>query len=240
MKIVQRCFLLLAVLCSAAAVQAQTADEIIAKHLEAIGGKTKLSGITSLRMENTLQVMGNEAPSTTVVLNGKGYRNESEFNGQKMVQVYTDKGGWSINPMSGSSDPQPMPEAQFKAGQDQIYVTSFLDYASRGGKAELQGQEKVGNVNAYKVKLTNKDNTATTYYFDPATYYVLQAVRSVNMMGQDMDLKTSFSDHKKSDYGVVFPQTMEISFGDQFSMTAKVKKVEVNQPVDTALFEMKK
>lgn len=233
-------FFFLTVLFSVISTHAQTADEIIAKHIDAIGGKEKLKGITSVRMENTMQIMGNDAPSTTVIVNGKGFRNESEFNGQKMIQVYTDKGGWMVNPMMGGSDPQPIPAEQLKGAQDQIYVVPFLDYAARGSKAELLGQEKVGAVNAYKIKLTGKDSAATTYYFDPATYYLVQAVRSAEMMGQQMDVTTSYSDFKKTDYGWVVPQAMDINMGGQFSLTAKVNKVEVNPTVDAAIFEMKK
>lgn len=240
MKLVKLGLLFLTVLCSVASVQAQTADEIIAKHIEAIGGKGKLSGITSVRMENTVQVMGNDMPSTTVIVNGKGVRSESDFNGQKMVQVFTDKGGWMINPMMGATDPQALPEEQYKAGKAQIYVVPFLNYAARGDKAELLGQEKVGTVNAYKIKLTGKDSSATTYYFDPATYYILQTVRTSEMMGQQMEVTTLYSDYKKTDYGWVVPQSAEINMGGQFSMTAKVNKVEVNPTVDASVFEMKK
>jgi len=240
MKFVKRSLLLFTVLFSVASLQAQTADDIIAKHIEAIGGKEKLKGINAIRMENTMQVMGNDAPSTTVIVNGKGFRNESEFNGQKIVQVFTNKGGWAVNPMAGSTDPQAITDEQYKAAQDQIYVVPFLDYGARGNKAELLGQEKVGTVNAYKIKLTNKDNAATTYFFDPSTYYIVQTVRTGEMMGQQVDVTTSYSDFKKTDYGWVVPQAMEINMGGQFSLTAKVNKVEVNPTVDATLFEMKK
>ena len=238
MKLVKRSLLSLTVLVSVVAVQAQTADAVIAKHLEAIGGKEKLKSITAVRMENTMQVMGSDAPSTTVIVNGKGFRNESEFNGQKMIQVVTDKGGWMVNPMTGASEPQPMPAEQLKGAQEQLYVVPFLDYAARGSKAELLGQEKLGTVNAYKVKLTTKDSAATTYYFDPTTYYLIQAVRTGEMMGQQMDVTTSYSDFKKTDYGWVIPQAMEINMGGQFSLTAKVNKVEVNPTVDPKVFDM--
>lgn len=238
MSILKSCLLALTVVCSVAAVHAQSAEDVIAKHLDAIGGKEKLKGIAAVRMENTMQVMGTDAPSTTVIVNGKGFRNESEFNGQKIIQVYTNTGGWMVNPMTGGTDPQPIPAEQLKGAQDQIYVVPFLDYAARGSKAELQGQEKVGTVNAYKVKLTTKDGSATTYYFDPVTYYIVQAVRTGEMMGQQMDVTTSYSDFKKTDYGWVVPQSMEINMGGQFSLNAKVNKVEVNPTVDPKIFEM--
>jgi hypothetical protein len=239
MKIVKRSLLLLAVVFGAASVYAQSADDIIAKYIDATGGKEKLSAINSVVMQSSIEVMGNEAPSTTTILNGKGYRNESDFNGQKIVQVVTDKGGWGVNPLAGNTDPQPLPDEQYKASQDQIYVVPFLDYAARGEKAEFEGQEKVGDVNAYKVKFTNKDGVATTYYFDPSTYYIIKTSRSSEMMGQQLDLTVTSSDYQPTDYGWVAPRTIEFDFGGQFSMTIKVQKIDVNQPVDASIFEMK-
>lgn len=237
MKILKLNVLALAALFSAAVVHAQSAEDIIAKHLDAVGGKEKLAGINSVRMESTLQVMGNEAPNTTTILNGKGYRNESEFNGQKIIQVYTDKSGWMVNPMAGATDPQAVPDDQLKAGQEQIYAIPLLDYAARGGKAEYLGQEKVDEVNAYKVKITNAGGS-TTFYFDPSTYYVIQAIRQTEMMGQQIDVTVKSSDFKKTDYGWVVPQSIEMNMGGQFSMTLKLKSIEINKEVDPKIFDM--
>lgn len=240
MKSIKRCLLSLVVLATAVASYAQDAETVLAKHLEAIGGKEKLAAINSVKYTNTMSVMGNEAPATIVVLNGKGFRSEAEVMGSKMVQVFTDKGGWMINPMMGASDPQPMPEGLAKEGQTQIYAVPFLDYGAKGIKAEYGGQEKIGEVNAYKLKFTDKNGTATTAYFDPATYYLVKTVRSGDMMGQQVDITTTYSDFKKTDYGWVLPQATEINMGGQFSMTMKLNNVEVNTPVDAAIFEMKK
>lgn len=239
MKLLKRSLLSLSLFVAATATKAQTADDIVNKHIDAIGGKEKLSGITSVKYTNTNTVMGNEGPATVVILNGKGYRSDAEAMGSKMTQVYTDKGGWMINPFMGSTDPQEMPADAFKQGQGSIYVEPFLDYASRGGKVEYVGQEKVGAVNAYKVKLTDKNGIATTYYFDPATYYVIQTVRTGEMMGQQIEVTTTYSDFKKTDYGWVVPQNIDINMG-QFAIGTKVKNVEVNVPVDAAVFQMKK
>ncbi|MEO5561901.1 MAG: hypothetical protein ABIR18_00675 [Chitinophagaceae bacterium] len=240
MKIIKSCLFLVSLLFSTVLLHAQTADEIIAKHIEAVGGKDKLAGLTSLKLETSIDAMGNAASGAIVMVNGKGYRNESDFGGQKVVQVYTDKGGWAVNPFTGINDPAPMPDDQYKGGQHQIYIEPFLDYAAKGLKVELTGKEKVGSVEAYKINLTTASGATTAYYFDPTTYYIIKTVVSADVMGQKVDIVSTYSDFVKSDYGYVMPQTVAIEFGSQFSMTSKITKSEINGTVDPAVFEMKK
>ena len=126
----------------ASALQAQTVDEIISKHIEAIGGKEKLSQVKSIYSEISMEVMGNQSPVTEYILEGKGFKSEAEFNGSKIISCFTDKGGWAINPMAGATDAQAMPDELYKAGRSQIYVGgALLDYASKGNTVELVGKE---------------------------------------------------------------------------------------------------
>ena len=220
---------------------AQTVDDIIAKHTEAMGGADKISQVNSMYIESSVQAMGSESPNTTTILNGKGYKSESEMMGSKIVQVYTDKGGWMINPMMGASAATPMDDDMYNSGEEQVYTAGGLnDYMAKGSKAELQGQEKTGDINAWKIKLTNKANIETIYYLDPATYYIIQIVKQINMMGQSMDLTINLSDYRKTDEGILIPYTTDINYGGQFSMTSTIKKVEVNKTIDPAIFEMPK
>ena len=152
-------------------------------------------------MESTSEIMGNESATKTSVVNGKGYRNESDFNGQSLVQVITDKGGWMINPFAGSTDAVAFSDDQFQASSDQVYIDPLFNYAANGAKVELQGQEKVGDINAYKIKYTNKYNSDITYYIDPSTWYVIQAVKKGEAMGQAITITVTPSDYKKTDSG---------------------------------------
>ena len=237
MKLVKMGLALLLVVTSFSVTRAQTADEIVNKYVDAIGGKDKLDQIKTVYIENTVQVMGNEGPSTTSIVNGVGYRMESDVNGQKMIQVFTDKGGWQINPFMGATTPQPIPDEMYKQSKGQLYVTGPLyNYAAKGNKVELLGKEG----NAYKLKITNTDSLETIAYVDATTYYLTKITRSSNFMGQIMELAITFSNFKKSDMGIVFPYTTEISYGGQFTITNNVNKIELNKTIDPSIFVMPK
>ena len=225
--------LLLASFVCLSAVHAQTADEIVSKYVDAIGGKDKISQVKSIYMENNMAAMGNDNPNVINVLNGKGYKSETDFQGQKIIQCYTDKGAWQINPMAGSSAAEAMPADQYNANKELIDVGGNLyDYAAKGSKVELVGKDG----GAFKIKLTTKENAEVNYWIDSSTYYITKVVRKGNMMGQEVEITVKLSDYKKTDFGYVIPYSTEMDFGGQFSLTSTIKKVEINKTIDPAIF----
>lgn len=237
MKMVKMGVALLLAFTSFSAIQAQTADEIVSKYIDAIGGKDKLDQVKTAYIVGSVQMMGNETPSTTSIVEGKGFRLEYEAQGQKVIQVFTDKGGWQINPMMGSTAPQPIPDAMYKGSRGQIYITGPLyNYAAKGNKLELQGKEG----NAYKIKITNTDSVESFLYIDATSYYLTKLTRTAEFMGQPMEFTINFSNFKKSDYGIVFPFSTEVNIGGQFTITNSISKIEINKTIDPAIFEMPK
>ena len=238
MSIIKTGIVALFAISSVITIKAQTTDEIIAKHIDAIGGKDKLAQINSVYIESTTEAMGNESPTKTYIINGKDYRNESDFGGQSMVQVVTDKSGWAIMPFGGSSDPTAISDDDYKSGADAIYAGDpLINYAVNGGKVELQGQEKINDVNAYKIKYTNKYGAEITYYLDPSTWYIIESVKQANMMGQPVTVTTSYSNYRKTDFGMFMPYTINVDTG-QFQMKMTTNKVEVNKDIDSKIFDM--
>jgi len=225
---------------STAFMQAQSLDEIVAKSVLASGGKEAIEKINTISVESTTQVMGNESPTKTIIVNGKGYKNVSDMGGQQIIQCYTDKGGWMINPMSGSA-PQVLPANQYNSGKLSFEVGGPLfNYQAKGYKLELLGKEMVGQVEAFKLKLVTKDSAEFTYFIDPSSYHVIEADQKTEMMGQQITMKVSYSDFRKTDIGYVMPFAMDMAFGDQFSLNVVVKKVEFNTVIDPTIFEMPK
>ncbi len=236
MKLVKMGLALVMAVAGFNAVQAQTADEIITKYLVAQGGKDKLEQVKTLHMENTTQAMGNEGPSTVNIISGTGYKLASDFSGQSIIMVITDKGGWQVNPYGGATTPTALPDEVLKQSQSQLDIYPLLNYAAKGSKVELTGKE----AGAYKLKVTDKNGSENNYFIDSATYHIVKSSATANFMGQNMEVTSSYSDFKPADMGIVFPYSVEISYGGQFSVTTTVKIIEINKTIDPSIFVMPK
>ena len=216
--------------------EAQTADEIISKYIGAIGGKEKISQVKTLYMEGDMDIMNNKAPSVTYIVNGKGYKNEVDFNGAKIITTYTDKGGWTINPMAGQTVATPVSEDLLKTGQLQLDATGPLfDYATKGNKVEFLGKDS----GTYKLKVITPSNIEIAFFIDTTSYYILKTVTNMTVDGQEMETSFENSDFKKTDYGLIMPFSGKLNFPG-LTITTISNKIEINKEIDEAIFEMPK
>ena len=237
MKMVKMALALIVAMGGFSALRAQTADEIITKYITALGGKEKLQQVKTVHMEGTYEAMGNSGPTKVDIITGSDYKLVSEVNGQNMIVVITDKGGWGVVPYMGQTAPTPTPDDAYKQVRGKIDLFGPLyDYATKGSKVELLGKEG----NDYKIKVTDKDNVESTVYINATSYYMTKMSSTQNFMGQAMEVATLFSNFKKTDADVVLPYVLEISYGGQFSVTSTMTKIDVNKTIDPAIFVMPK
>ena len=220
--------------------KAQTADDIIKKWTNAMGGGEKLASIKSVYTENELSIMNNPASGKTYILNGKGFKSEIELSGQTIIDCYTVNGGWSINPLAGQPTAVNMPEGQIKLGQLSFDVSGPLyNYGSRGSKVELLGKEDLKGNSAYKIKLTSAAGTEVVYYISDSSYYIMETVAKMNVNGQDIEITTALSDYRKTADGYIMSYSSELDFpGLTIGFTNK--KIEINKEIDPAIFVMPK
>jgi hypothetical protein len=151
--------------------------------------------------------------------------------------LYKDGKGWKINPFAGAptaTDATPDELNEFKI---QGSLTSqLMDYKDRGYKAELLGQEDVGGVKTYKIKLTADDNKTTTYFIDASTYILVKTIGMRSLMGQEMELETFYSDAK--DVGnIKFSMTRSVHSGGQTLQEVHFDKVDLDVPIDEKIFD---
>ena len=219
---------------------AQTADEIIHKWVEAMGGGDKLSSIKTLYTEGELNIMNNAAPHKTYLVNDKGFRSETNFNGQEIIDCYTVDSGWSVNPLAGITTPTSMPATQVKLGRLQLDAAGPLyDYAAKGSKAELMGKENVNGATSYQLKLITQAGIEIIFSIDSVTYYISKEVKKMNADGQDIEIATVNSDYRKTSDGFVMPFSQELTLPG-LTLTITNKKIEVNKEIDADVFEKPK
>jgi hypothetical protein len=231
--LIKRSFFILGSFLVITTLHAQSVDDIIGKYIDAVGGKTVLGNIKSLTIENSIDVAGQEAPNTTYILVGKGFKSQTDIQGMKMVQSVTPDGAWMDVP--GGSGATALPADQAKTMTSQMDIPNSLPYyAARGFKVELTGKDTAD----YKLKMTLPSATAT-YYINMKTYLIDKEVDNATTNGQEVESTRSFSDYKKTDFGYVmaYTQTLELP---QITLTITTKKVTVNGTIDPAIFAMPK
>ena len=228
-------FFVLTALVITTTTRAQTADEIVAKNLQAIGGRDIINSVKSAVIESDIDFNGNDAPSTTYIIAGKGFKSEMDFGGTKIVNCITDKGGWMINPMQGSTTATAMPADAVKGAQSQLQIVPLANYTENGGKLELLGKDTAD----YKIRFTNASGFDGTFFINMKSYLIDRLDTKFNMGGQSMDITLRFSHYQKTDVGLLVPFQVEREL-PQITLTATCKKIEINKPIDPSIFEMPK
>lgn len=221
----------LVLLFSAALSQAQTADEIIDKHLAAIGGKEAWRKVSSIIMTGSMNVMGREVDIKVHQLDKKGSRTDINVAGMGNYELYTPIHGFRYYPVQGQTKPEPMTPEELKENQDDLDLQgSLLDYKQKGHTVEYLGMEDIEGTECYKLKVVTKNGNESTIFIDPANHFIIRSVTKRKAMGQEMEVKTDISDYRDVN-GLKVPFSVSQPFG-----TVVFSSIKINEPVDEKLF----
>jgi len=161
----------------------QSAQEIVAKHIEALGGKERLQSINSVFIEGVaIMNNGTEIDTKLWKVYDRLYRQEISFGVGSVVTIVTPSRGWVASPHS-NGEFKSLPYAQLKALQPQIDPAGPLaDYADKGCRVDLVGRDTVAGNPCYCIRLTCPMGQSVIYSIDAKTYYILRETRKGGMM----------------------------------------------------------
>ena len=225
---------------------AQTADDIINKHFEATGGREKWARVYDMRMSG-IYVMGPgmEAPVNDINISKPFKGTYSDFTWQGMTAKNAMRGdsGWRYEPFSGKRDADPMSPNEIrttKLGDDPQGL--LFNYKEKGYTVEYLGTDDMDGSDVYKLRLTTKDGDMVYYYIDVETNYILKQVTRIKLKDKEEKGATTYSDFRKTDYGVVVPFAHQGVDDDGKEQGGPVNftKVEVNVNIDPSLFDKPK
>lgn len=216
-----------------------SADELVAKNIEAKGGLAAIKAIKSLRTSGKLETQGilillgsDQKPDSLV-------RQTSTIQGMTQVQAYDGSEGWQINPFSGRRDPERMGEDDTREMvESNDFYGPLIDYRQKGSKVEYIGHHAVDGDDALLLKVTLKNGDIINYLLDPDTYLEIRLEKQMFVRGRVHESFSNLGSYKKVN-GVYFPFSIE-SGAPRTPGTAKITitHMEANVAIPDSEFKM--
>lgn len=224
------------------AASAQTADELVARHLEARGGAAALAAIKAVQFDGKLLFPGDFELTYKEVRargpNGPATRVDAALQGLTLVQAYDGAIGWRINPFQGRKDAERMSGDEARALADQASIDSpLLSAGADGSTVTYLGREDFDGTSAYKLKVAQKDGDEFVYLLEPETMLAIKATETRRVRGALQVSNVEMGDYEKVG-GVYFPMSLEIWQGNNSNQRQRViiDKATANPEVAPALF----
>ena len=233
-----RFLLLVSVLLTVGAgVSAQTADEIISKYVEKIGGMQKVEAIKRPRTGKYVGGGGFEAIVTDESKRPNLSRNEFNIQGMTGVTSFDGRTGWKIQPWNGKKDAESLSEDELKGyldGDFERRVACQLQTQKYKGRISGQGRvRRLGRVQAQGDAAKRHGQALLSGY---RLLRPDQDRDETNRSGADVETETVLGDYKEVS-GLYFPFSQE--FGPKGSANKEkiiYEKIEANVPLDDIRF----
>jgi outer membrane lipoprotein-sorting protein len=222
----------------APAAGAQTADEVIARSVEARGGLARIRAVQSVRMTGRMSMGEMDMPMSVEMKRPSSFRAEMSLQGHPVVQAYDGQRAWTIPP-TGTARPQVLPaEAARQMAQQADIEGPLVDYKAKGSQVELEGKEKLAGSDVWRVKLTRKDGDVEYYLIDARSWLPVRVEATRSVGGRLMQGETTLGDYKESG-GWKWPHSIVNSAKEgPGRQTLTFDTIEVNPALEDARFRM--
>lgn len=231
---------LLTLLPAAVLLKAQTADDLVARNLQARGGLEKIKAIQTFRSAGKSESDGFKADVRTESKRPDRLRQLFTFQGMTETAAYDGRIGWKLSPFQGKKDAEQMGEDDVRTlMEDADFDGPLVDAAAKGNKIDFMGKQPVDGDDAFVLRVTRKNGDIDTYYLDPDTYLTFRVDRKTFIRGSVNENTTEYGSYKPVN-GVLYP--FSIQFGPTAHPESRQKvileRIEVNVPLEDSLFSM--
>tara|TARA_R110002051_G_scaffold112958_1_gene185645 strand:+ start:2008 stop:4080 length:2073 start_codon:yes stop_codon:yes gene_type:complete len=204
-----------------------TANTIIEKYIDAIGGKTKLESVNSFAMSASAEMQGMKLDLEVKKTTSNQLMQDVKMMGNSVSkQVLNGDNGYMI--MQGQRID--LTEEELIKSKTESLPFPELNYLTNSA-VSLEGMEMVGDKKAYKIKVTEDKTT----FYDVETGLKLQEVNLTEMQGQQISSTSNFEDYKDVS-GILLPFKLTQAFGPQ-NFEFIISEIKINEGVSAEDFE---
>lgn len=204
-----------------------TAETVLNKYIEAIGGEAKLKAAKSMVMKAEAEVQGMKLSMEMKKSDKNQFLQVITMMGNVMSkQVFDGETGYVM----AQGQKMDLTEEQMTAMKEEAALFPELDYLANAN-ATLEGTQKVDGKDAYVIKVSD---TKINFY-DAESGLKIKEETTTEANGESMTQALEMSSYKEVE-GIMFPFMLSTSFGPQ-KIDFTISEIVLNKGVTEADFE---
>ncbi len=210
-----------------------TAEEIVAKFQQAIGGKDAFEKITSLKLEGTVSAGNGRNFQLTIYKKAPDYYfSSSESHFGTFERGYNGETGWEKSQFGVRQIDQP--DIQDLKLDADLY--SPLDFLKNYSNLKFTDVKVLNNDTVYVVEGTSSKIRRYKFYFSTRTGLLLREIRFDKTLLGNLQIQTDYL-HYANVNGVLFPDDLHVADYER-DEEIKYSNISANVPVESSIFEM--
>jgi hypothetical protein len=216
------------------AVKLPTAQEILAKYVQALGGREANEKIKTRMIKGTIELAPVGIKGTFesyTAAPGKSYTKSNLQGIGESVEGFDGTTAWTLNPIQGNRDKEGEELMQAKLINN-FYRETNLEKLYP--KMEVKGIEKVGDKDAYVVAATPNGLASETFYFDAKSGLLIRADSTLVSPEGKMPAKTFYEDFREID-GVKLPYKLRLVL-PQFEIITAISEIKHGVTIEDSKF----
>jgi hypothetical protein len=216
---------------------AQTADEIIARHIEAHGGAAAWSKVEAVRVTGKFTAFSLENDYTAYKTKAGSYYADFYLGEKRVIESIHENEGWTIDPWQEMDYARRLNDGEMNAFMQKAeFITPFLDYHEKGHSVDYPGLDTIDGMVMHTLKLTRPNGRIETWHLNADTYLEYKCEADWVDFAMNVPAETYFDDFQEVD-GLVFPFFVERTFW-QRDRILLVEDIGINPEIDPAMFIM--
>jgi hypothetical protein len=218
--------------------EGQTVDDLIARNIEARGGAARLKALESVRIERTVATLFTDIDLVIYKKRPNLFRSEQKAKNSPntTVRAFADSAWESVG---GKTTVREGAASVEQREVDADFDGFLVEYRDKGHAIALEGKQRIGQIDTYKLKVTMKSGAVRYVYLDAVTHLERRHEATIELAPNRRVATTiNYSDWREVG-GVRFPFAIEEERdapGQTF--VHYTNRIEVNVPMDDTLFRM--
>lgn len=216
---------------------AQVKEDIIKKHLTAIGGEKNWQNIKTISSVGVRISAGVEVEETRQIVMNKALRIDYKFKTRDAALaqknyflIINENQGWRYLPDNLKDSVEALTAEEIKYYKTVHFTTDpFVKTGHADHKIEYLNKENILNKECYKFSITGADGQTGYVYLDAVNYLICKRVQ----ISSESESESDFEDYRKVGETFTVPFTTDLGY-EKFVL----KEMQINKPVNEQIFKL--